>query len=59
MIPVRVRVGIAPFPDGWNVIVNLDGEITVYDPTFATEAEAEAKSREVAASLRERFGGLS
>lgn len=53
---VRIRTGIARFPDGWNVVVNVDGDVKVYDPTFATEAEAEAKAREVARAMRARGG---
>lgn len=49
---VRIRTGIAQFDDGWNVVVEFDGDRKVYDPTFATEAEAEARADELAASLR-------
>lgn len=52
MIAVRVRTGVARFPDGWNVVVEVDGKRSVYDPTFATEAEAVAKAAEVAAVFR-------
>lgn len=52
----RIRVGIARFSDGWNVVAEIDGERSVYDPTFATEAEAEAKVAEVSAALRDVFG---
>lgn len=48
----RFRTGIRRFPDGWNVVVEIDGQQRVYDPTFATEAEAEAKATETAAAIR-------
>jgi hypothetical protein len=51
---VRVRVGVARFDDGWNVIVSCDGVITVYDPTFPTEAEAQA----MAAKAGEAIGRI-
>lgn len=51
-IPVRVRLGVAKFEDGWNVIADIGGRREVYDPTFDTEAEAEAKAHEVADALR-------
>jgi hypothetical protein len=52
-IRVQVRLGVARFDDGWNVIADIGGKRQVYDPTFATEAEAEAKAHECAALLRE------
>ena len=51
-VAVRALVGVARFDDGWNVIVNIGGRVEVYDPTFATEVEAEAKAAEVSKSLR-------
>lgn len=51
---LRVRVGICAFPDGWNVVVDWDGVKRVYDPTYADEAEAVAKAREVADAFRGR-----
>jgi hypothetical protein len=51
-VSIQVRTGIARFSDGWNVVVEIDGEPTVWDPTFATEAEAEAKRAEMSAYLR-------
>lgn len=48
----RVRTGVAQFDDGWNVVTVIDGKTKVYDPTFATEEEAEAVAREVAANFR-------
>lgn len=53
---LRLRIGVARFPDGWNVVVDCGGQREVYDPTFATEAEAEAKARELSANLRRRLG---
>jgi hypothetical protein len=50
--PVRIRTGVARFDDGWNVVIEFDGRRKVCDPTFTTEAEAEAKAQEVAAELR-------
>lgn len=52
LVTLRVRTGIARFDDGWNVVVEFDGARNVYDPTYATEAEAWAKAREVAAVFR-------
>ncbi len=49
---VRIRTGVARFADGWNVVVNFDGQVSVYDPTYATEAEAETKANELAAGYR-------
>lgn len=51
----QLRIGVARFPDGWNVVSEIDGGVRVYDPTFATEAEAEAKARELSAAVREQF----
>jgi len=51
---LSVRVGIAKFDDGWNVIVDLGGKVSVYEPTFATEAEAEAKALEAIEALGRR-----
>jgi hypothetical protein len=52
---VHVKIGIARFPDGWNVVVEYNGQPRVYDPTFATEAEAEERARDAALVLRQ-FG---
>lgn len=58
MRPVRIRTGVARFDDGWNVVVEFDGQRKVYDPTYATEAEAEAKANEVARSMRSVFADV-
>jgi hypothetical protein len=51
----RVRVGVARFHDGWNVVVEFDGKRNVYDPTYATEAEALAKADEAGPVIRRTF----
>lgn len=51
----RVRIGIMRFSDGWNVIVDKGNGIEVYDPTFATEAEAQAMADKASANIRKRF----
>ena len=48
----RIRVGVGRFSDGWNVIVDKGEGIETYEPTFATEAEAEAKAKEVSETIR-------
>lgn len=48
----RIQVGIARFSDGWNVISKVGEARSVYDPTYATEAEAEEAARQIAATLR-------
>lgn len=53
MPAVRQRVGIGKFDDGWNVVIELNGERLVFNPTYATEAEAEAKAVETARFLRD------
>lgn len=59
MIPLRIRTGVMRFDDGWNVIVRWnDDPPLVYDPTYATEAEAEAKAVEVARMIREKTATL-
>lgn len=55
---MRVRTGIDLYDDGWRVVqevTNPDGSVehNVYDPPFATEAEAETKATEAAALFRE------
>lgn len=55
MIALRVRVGVARFDDGWNVVVSYGGQVEVYDPTFPTEAEADAKRRELADAFCEQL----
>lgn len=50
--PLRLRFGVARFDDGWNVVVEVDGSRRVYDPTFATEAEALAVSHGLAETIR-------
>lgn len=53
---VRFRTAVARFSDGWNVVVQFgDEKPQVYDPTFATEAEAEAKAREVSAMFKAKM----
>lgn len=52
MKPLRIRVGVRCYPDGWNVVVEMNGKQKVYDPTYATEAEAVAKAEEVGRKLR-------
>jgi hypothetical protein len=55
-----IRVGVVRFPDGWvvrfsdgwNVIVDRGGEVSVYDPTFSTREEAEAKAKDVSAVIQ-------
>lgn len=49
----RIRTGIAFIDGEWHVIQNVNGEVRVYDPPFATEAEAEAKADELARTFRE------
>lgn len=56
MTLLRIRVGIAEFADGWNVVLEHGGQRRVCDPTFATEAEAEAKAKELASALRALHG---
>lgn len=48
----NVRVGVAEFNDGWNVVVDWDGDVKVYDPTYATEAEARGQASRTVAELR-------
>lgn len=49
---VSVKVGVARFDDGWNVVVDLGGQRRVYDPTVSTEAEALALASKVSAAFR-------
>lgn len=49
---LRVRFGVGRFPDGYNVVIEVDGRPIVFDPTFATEAEAQAASSCAAADFR-------
>lgn len=50
---LRIRVGVARFDDGWNVIAEINGRKEVYDPTYATEAEAEAKAADLSRAIRQ------
>lgn len=54
---MRVRTGIARTADGWRVVQEITHpdstvEHVVYDPLFATEAEAEAGAKAAADLLR-------
>lgn len=53
--PIRLRTGIARFDDGWNVVVEVDGVRSVYDPTCATEDAAELLATEAAKQIRWRL----
>lgn len=52
MILVNYKVGVTRFSDGWNVVVKVGDNVSVYDPTYETEEEAVAKAEEVSALLR-------
>jgi hypothetical protein len=49
---LHLRIRVAQFSDGWNIVVECNGKPSVYDPTYATEAEAEAQARRLSATLR-------
>ena len=53
MKAIRVRHGVMLDDDGWRVTREIDGNREVYDPPFATEAEAEAKANEAARLWRQ------
>lgn len=48
---VRRRIGVAEYEDGWNVVIQIGGNMMVFDPSFPTEAEAAAKADEVRDAL--------
>lgn len=54
--PIRIRTGVSRWGDGWNVIVEVNGKKSVYDPTYATEAECQEAADRASDVLRERFG---
>ena len=43
----HLRIGVSRWADGWNVAVEVNGKVRIYDPTFPTEAEAWEKARAV------------
>lgn len=52
MLSKRVRLGVARFDDGWNVVIEFDGKRQVYDPTVPTEQDALALLPAVRRALR-------